>query len=275
MKRLSNTDLESPWLRLLLYGIPGSTKTRTAATAALDERTSPALALVAAGNPVSLLDYAEMPDLIEMEKLIDYNDPYNWLLAGQPKEHPFCKNFNLRPPYKSVILDSITETQRMSFAVVTGNSNLGPGSIPTQVERQHFGKVLAQMVRLASMYYQLPLHVIMTSLERTEKDEMTGAVTVGPLLWGQSSVEVAGYAHIVGRLVHRARLDNKTQKEVGEANRLGIVEDAITDDTVSVALFRPSGKYAAKWQAGKGVPYMMNPTIAKILDCIESGRTTK
>jgi hypothetical protein len=229
--------------------------------------------LIAAGNPVSIRNYAKLPVMIEMEELIDFNDPYNWILAGQPLNHPFATKFGLKTQFKSVILDGLTEVQRMSFSVVAGYKNVGPGSIPTGIERQHFGRVLAQMTRLADLYFQLPIHVIMTSLERTEKDEATGTVSYGPLLWGQSSGEVAGYAHLVGRLVHRARLDARTQKEIADAKQLGIVEDAIGTDTVSVALFRPSGKYAAKWQDGIGVPFMVDPTITKILDVVEADRT--
>lgn len=238
----------------------------------MDPRTSPALMLIAAGNPVSIRNYPKLPTMLEMEELADFNDPYNWILAGQPLNHPFALKFGLKNPYKSIILDGLTETQRMSFAVVAGYKNVGPGSIPAGIERQHFGRVLAQMTRLADLYFQLPIHVIMTSLERDQKDEATGVISYGPLLWGQSSGEVAGYAHIVGRLVHRARLDNKITKEIADAKQLGIVEDAIGQDTTSVALFRPSGKYAAKWQDGLGVPFMVDPTITKILDVMEADK---
>lgn len=264
----TQNDLDSPFLRLMFYGQPGSTKTRTAATAALDPRTSPALMLSAKGNPASIRDYTKKPDIIIMEELKDLNEPYNFIAAGQPANHPYVQQFKLHPPYKCIIVDGGTEIQRLSFGVVTGNQKVGPGTIPSQVEIQDFNKVLAQMVRFASLYFDLPIHVIVTTLEKSHTSD-TGVTTISPLLWGQSCEEVPGYATIVGRLVHRAKLDNKTQTEMKDARQLGIVEDVIDQDTVSVALFKPSGKYQAKWQVSKGVPFMVSPTITKILDQIE------
>ena len=250
------------YLKLLLYGLPGSLKTRTSATAAWDERSSPSLMLEAGGNPISLSDYEKRPDIIHMETLEDFNLPYNWLAAGQNPDDPFCKKFGLQPPYKSLIIDSITETQRMSFNTVTGSTNVGPGSFSQRVQRQHFGQVLSQMINLAKLFYALPMHVILTSLEKANKDEITGSITYAPLLWGQSDTEVGGYAYAVGRMCHRAALPAKTIK---------IVEDASEGEITAVALFKPSGKYVAKDQYGKFGDYMVDPSIPKMLDLIYGG----
>lgn len=250
---------KEPYLRVLLYGVPGSTKTRTAATAALDERTAPALMLNAAGNPISLRDYASLPDIINIEELSDVNAPYDWILKGQPEKHPFCRQFDLNPPYKTLIVDQLTDVQRMSFAQVTGNKALAPGSHPARTERQHFGSVLGQMVNFAKLYYSLPLHVIMTCLEKKTVNDATGAVTYSPLLWGQSDVEVPGYAYIVARLVHRSNIKGRALK---------MMEDA-DENTTAVAFFVPSGTFLAKDQYGALGPWMVDPSIGKMVDLIE------
>ncbi len=249
------------FLKVLLYGQPGSTKTRTAATAALDSRMAPVLMLEQGGNPLSIRDYPQLPDIIHVEHLEEYNPFYEWLAAGQPADHYVAKRFELKPPYRTLIIDSITEVQRFSFRLVTGNSKTGPGTIPQSTEIQHFNKVLGQMVTFANLFFSLPMHVILTSLEREDRDEATGTIMYKPLLWGQSGSEVAGYAYLVARLVHRAKLQGK---------ELRMVEDAITDDTVSVALFRPSGKYVAKDQYGCMGAYMADPTMTKMLDLLEA-----
>jgi hypothetical protein len=266
MARRSNIFEGDNRLKLLLYGQAGSTKTRTSATAAMDPRTSPALMLEQAGNPISLRDFKTLPDIIHISQLEDYNPFYEWLAAGQPIEHPVVKAFDLHPPYKSLIIDGITEVQRYSFQIVTGSRNVGPGSFPASTEIQHFNKVLGQMVNFARLFFSLPMHVIMTSLEKEDKDETTGLISYKPLLWGQSSGEVCGYAFVVARLVHRAKLEKGVLKAM---------EDSITDETVSVALFRPSGKYVAKDQMGMGVPFMADPTITKMLDLIEKANPPK
>lgn len=260
MKRV-NFD-EELYLRLLLYGMPGSTKTRTACTAALDDRSYPCLHLNAKGNVLSIREYERKPDVIDMETMKDFNDPYNWLVRGQPEDHPFALKYELNPPYKCVIIDSITETQRMSFNDQVGH--VGPGDMPSRVNRQHFGNTLSQMINLSKLYFSLPkIHVIMTSLERRDLNEATGAIDSSPLLWGQSNSEVGGYAYAVGRMIHRASLPTH-QLKVLEA----VADKEEGTEFVSVALWRPSGSYVAKDQYGVLGEYMINPTITKILDAI-------
>lgn len=252
-------EFDMQYLKILLYGQAGSTKTRTAGTAALDDRLAPVLMLEQGGNPLSLRKYPKRPDIIHIDKLEEYNPFYAWLSSGQPKDDPVVKLFDLHPPYRTLVIDSITEVQRYSFGTVTGNVRAGPGTIPAQVERQHFNKVLGQMTTFARLFFELPMHVILTSLEREDKDETTGLISYKPLIWGQSAGEVAGYAYLVARLVHRAKLQGKD---------LRLVEDGITDETVSVALFTPTGKYVAKDQYGCMGPYMADPTIPKMLDLL-------
>lgn len=256
------------YLKILFYGQPGSTKTRTSATAAADPRTSPCLMLEAAGNPHSIRDYDQKPDVITMESLTDYNEPYNWLAAGQRKDHPFVQKFQLNPPYKSLIVDGLTEIQRMSFNLQTGSTKIGPGSFPGKVQIQHFGTVLAQMINFTKLYFSLPMHVIITSLERQDKDDLTGSIKYCPYLWGQSKTEVGGYAYIVARLTHVAILTNENKKF------LKAIENTTDGNVTSVALFKPTGKYDAKDQygmrdeSGNLIDFMVNPSITKMLDAI-------
>jgi hypothetical protein len=142
---------------------------------------------------------------------------------------------------------------------------VGPGSFPAKVERQHFYNTLGQMVNLASLFFSLPMNVIMTALEEDKKDEQTGTIHYGPLLWGQSDKEVGAYAYIVARMIHRAALTDQVTKKL-----LAETEDSIDKEIVSVALFTPSGKYQAKdqWSGGKLGDFMVNPTVTKMLDAI-------
>lgn len=260
MKRVDPT--ENPYLRILFYGVPGSTKTRTSLSAALDDRTFPCLVLEAGGNPLSIRDYERKPDIIRMEDLADYNIPFDWLYRGQPENDPFCIENELRPPYKCLVIDSITEVQRLSFEAQKGR--VLPGSFPEKNTRQHFYNTLGQMVNFAKLFYSLPMHVVMTALESRDKNEATGTINYSPLLWGQSSTEVGGYAYVVSRLVHRASM-NRVQLEVLE-DPSQLKEG---EEVNSVALFLPSGTYIAKDQYGVLGDWMVNPTMTKILDAIE------
>lgn len=249
-----------PFLKALFYGLPGSTKTRTAMSAALDERCGRVLALDIGGNPVSFMDYAVKPDIIQIDAMADLNPVYDWLSKGQPVDHKLVNYMELTPPYNSVIVDGVTDLQRLSFEVVTGNKDRLIGDVPTKLERQHYGAVLAQMTTFARRMYQLPMHVIMTAIEADTVDEATGATTYRPLLLGQSSKEVAGYALLVARLMHISRMDNKIKAQVDKGD--------IHHETVSAAIFRADRTWIAKDQYG-GLPnIMIDPTITKILDAI-------
>jgi len=248
-----------------LYGDPGSTKTRTAATAAMDPRTAPALMIDIGGNPISIRDYKERPDVISIDALTDLNLIYAWIKGGQSVEAMFTQagkptNFveamQLHPPYKTLIIDGVTDLQRFSFGQVTGNDATGPGDLPNETKRPHFNAVLGQMVKIARLFYDLPMHVIMTALEHSDKDATTELITYRPLLLGQSASEVAGYAYVVGRMVHRTKV----------ADKIGISEDSIGKTATSIALFKPSGKYVAKDQTGRLGAYMIDPTMTKIMD---------
>lgn len=263
-RRVQRVDLKSPYARILLYGQPGSGKTRCVGSASLDERTSPCLMLDSGGNPVSIRDYDPLPDIVTIEKLEEYNPIYEWLAAGQPADSPVVTKLELSPPYKSLVIDSITETQRMSFKTVIGTTKAGPGTIAASAEIQHFNKVLGQMVTFANLFFSLQMHVFMTSLERENQDQMTGAITYKPLLWGQSAGEVPGYAYSVGRMIHRAKMDNR------EKRATQITEDP-NEDVTAVAFFMPSGKFMAKDQTGSLPPFMFDPTVTKILDMIMAG----
>lgn len=262
---MRKSDLTQPYVKMLLYGVPGSYKTRTASSAALDPRSGPVLQLNVGGNPASISDYPQKPDVFDIESLTDFNQVYDWLAKGQPEGHLFVQNTGVKPGYKTVIVDTLTDVQRMSFNKVIGVA-AEPGTIPKNSELQHFNSVLGHMVNFNKLFSSLPMHVIVTAQERTDKDEQTGGTMQAPFIWGQSMVEVCGYYYIVGRMVHRANMGT---------GMLKVLEDATGGQKFThVMLLQPSGKYVAKDQYGKLGPFIAAPTMTRILDLIY-GEATK
>jgi hypothetical protein len=255
-------------LRVLFYGIPGSTKTRTACTACDDPRTAPVLLLEMAANIISIRDYKNQPDVIHIDSMEDFNGIYTWLKAGQPADSEFCKSMDLRPPYRTLIIDQLTDLQRMVANKATGNLSTfeKAGVMPEAAQIQHFGQILNYMVKFTILFYGLPMHVIVNCQERQDKDETTGGIMAMPFLWGQSSTEVGSYAFLVSRLVHRNVVSNIATMKLA----IGEMPESAT----SVALLRPSGKYVAKDQYGMRNPkgellsFMVDPSIPKMLDLI-------
>lgn len=250
---------EERYLKVLAYGSPGSTKTRTAASAALDERSSPALMLDVGGNPLSIRDYRETPDIVEITDLNDFNIIYDYLSKGMPETHALAQS-GLRTDYKTVIIDGITDTQRLSFAKITGNSAAGPGDMQAPTQIQHHGTVLAQLTTLSRVFYKLPMHVIVTALEH-EKQDNEGRLYFRPMLSGQTEGAVGAYAYAIGRFMHKGRIDAKLAKVLADRN--------ITVET-SIAFFNPTTRAVAKDQHGFGVPYIVDPTVTKMLDLMEA-----
>lgn len=252
-------------LKVLAYGVAGSAKTSFCASAQQDPRTAPALLIDVGGNSLSLrrLPQDQRPTTLMVSELSDLNLIYDYFAAGQKPNHPFLKATNLpHTVFKTLIFDGVTGLQRLSFEKVSGVQTKGPGDIPNQIERQHFNIVLAHMTRFASLFFSLPVHVLVTALERELEDTATGRISYGPMLLGQSAGEVAGYAYIVMRMVHRLRLASETQKQAAD-KAVGPDQQA-----VSVGLLAPNPAYVAKDQHGVNKSFLANPTVTQILDAM-------
>lgn len=261
---MHKAPLTNPFLKAIFYGMPGSTKTRTAASSALDPRTQPTLMLDIGGNPASVRTYKPLPDVLTIDTLTDFNAVYTWLKNGQKTDAQIVKAFDLKPPYKTIVIDTITDVQRLAFNLATG-TKAEPGTVPVATERNHFNQVLGHMVNFARLYFSLEMNVIMTAQERVDKNEETGAQLAAPFIWGQSMVEVTSYALMVARLVHRARTNKSTILKALE----GATEVTDPKDIVAVAMFQPTGTYVAKDQYDACGMYMADPTVSKIMDAID------
>lgn len=263
MATLRKPDSQA-YLKILWYGQPGSTKTRTSYSAALVDKLYPALVLESGGNPESTFSYERLPHIVQLEQLKDLNDPYDWIVKGMKPAHKFAKQFDLTEPVKCVIIDGITDVQRMSFGQVTGNQRLGPGDIGSRVERQHFGSVLNQMTRMAKHYFSLNIHVMVTALEKHQTNQAGALIRIAPLIWGQSENEVSGYALVNARLVHNTNVSGAVKQYLKKTGQTIGKND-------SIAFFEPEGVIQAKDQYGRLPSYMTAPTMQKVYDAIYTG----
>jgi hypothetical protein len=251
--------------KALIYGQAGSGKTRLSATAELDERLAPALMLEAFGNPISLGDYPKIPDILTVEKMADFNPVYNWLAEGQKKDAQFAKDFDLKPPYKTVIVDGLTEVQRFVMNMIRNEEDLDPGKLVKLMDWPGFNRLLGTMLNWANHFVSLDMNVILTSLEKVESQKVYSK----PLLWGQSGNELCGYVHQVVRLTTQLAAPKVYLRD---PNDPVIVRGE--DKTNNVALFRETPTYYAKDQYGIPVEHMTDPTLGKILDLIERSSQT-
>lgn len=250
-------------LKILIYGQPGCGKTWLASSVVKDERFGRALMLESYGNPKSLdnADWDEKPDILSIEALEDYNDPYAWLSEGQDPKAKFAQEFGLKPPYKTIIIDGATEVQRFVMWKVTGNKNVKPGNLTTAMTRQNFGQLLGTMLNWAKYYLELNklgFHIILTGLEMNKQDE-SQLIRNMPLFWGQSGNEICGYAYMVIRLSTRLAVDPDLKAED---------KAVLSRDVFNIAQFVETKRTYAKDQYNTGLTHLIDPTMAKVADLI-------
>lgn len=243
-------------LKMLVYGQPGSGKTRLSASAALDPRLSPVLMLEAFGNPISISDYEKKPDIITLQEMKDFNAVYKWITEGQNPEATYAQKFDLNPPYETLIVDGLTEIQRFVIRTVQGGRRTKPGDLIGALGRQGFGQLLGTMLNWAIHFVGLDMNVILTSLEKKDQSP----TYYKPLLWGQSGGEICGYVYSVVRLVSGLAAPKRLMSHK---------EDPLTDETDNVAFFKDTVLYYAKDQYYLQTEHMIDPTLTKIVDLME------
>lgn len=246
----------------IIYGQPGSGKTTLMATACEDERFGRILDLDAFGNPQVLRKLAKRPDIVLMDALEDFNDPYNWLLEGQDPKSPYCKELKLTPPYTTVFVDGTTEVQRFIVNLITGAAKMDPGKMVGSLGRQGFGQLLGTMMNWSKHFIELSklgLNIFFTCLEADKKDEDQKS-HFEPLIWGQSGLELCGYVLLVGRLAVRLQVDRELK---------GLDEEVLKKSTYNVLQLLSTATTYAKDQYACGTTHIVNPTMSGIMDLIE------
>jgi len=254
---------EAEKLKLMLYGQPGSGKTTIAGTAASCGSLGNVLMLESFGNPIALRRLVKMglaiPDVITIEDIVDFNEPYEWLVKGQDPKNDYVKRFDLNPPYDTLIIDGMTEVQRFVIRKVLGGKNIKPGDLSPKLQRQGFGQVLATMLNWAVHFVKLDMNLILTTLEA--KTVVQNEPTYySPLMWGQAGTEIAGMFYTVGRVIPMLKAPKKL---------MTATTDKMTSKTHSVMLVHETVNYYGKDQHGMNIQHMCDPTMAKIMDLIE------
>ena len=270
-KRINLEDRRK--VKALLYGLPGAGKTRLACSAALVGAMSPVLYLHASGNPESIIEYENYPDMIEVEDLEDVNAPYAWLHMGQPLDHPFPKMFGLdhggENPYKTVIVDQITDIQEIAFRKLLRQGQVSerlPGSFFRKREWDDYNKVLYQGMEFAELFYGLNMHVIMCAWEKAiDKDKYPGSAAIMPMLEGRGTVGVPGKANLVGRIQPVQMVNPGLLEAVNkDLDRRGY--ESIEHNIV---FWRSNKQYLAKNQLSQALgSYMADPTMGEIWELL-------
>lgn len=237
-----------PFANVLVYGESGVGKTVFASTAP-----RPILWLESEGGTNSIADPSGI-DIARVTALETYREAVRYLRANPDT-------------YQTVVLDSFSETQAqilkeiMQAAVKEDHTGERDEFSPLFQEYQRLTGVTREIARA---FRDIPMHTVITALERSDKDEMTGRTKVRPKLTPAVADELPGFMDAVGYMY----MATKAKGEVGEG---GAVGEATEDEPVIVRnmLLKPTGKYTAKIRAKADTTppdVLRNPTFSDLLD---------
>jgi hypothetical protein len=241
-------------INMLIYGAPGVGKTHLAATADLVPAMRPVLYLNIEGGDMTLRHVA--PDIRKV--------PDKGSLSWPQLEHVYetlrqqCYNPDTIQPSdfvpRTIILDTLTELQKMNMAQVMAQLIMAEPEKnwdPDIPDVRRWGKNIEQIRKWVRRYRDLPLNVIMTCHEMTDKDSMTGLTSYRPQLSGKLSNEVAGFFDVVTYLY--VKTEGDPPKPVRKL-LTGAIEG-----------------YVAKDRSGNMPQVIADPTMAQIYNYITEG----
>lgn len=225
-------------MKFAVHAPPGAGKTTLLGTAQDDARTFPMAFLNFEAGEQSLagLDI----DVFDIRDSKDYED------ALRDLRHP-------EAPWKSVGVDSITETQVGALLEILGNDTVNRAD-PDQLAQQDWGIVLTRMRRIVRQYVKmLPMHVFMTALTKEVVIPRIGSAKA-PALQGQFADEFPGIPDVVAYLAIED-ITGDDGKPTGEVQRVLLLHDY------------PKFSVKARSPWGQTVPSeIVDPTITKLLD---------
>jgi len=225
------------YLNLLIYGHPGAGKTYLAGTAQDHEMTSPVLVLDVEGGTVTLRKRTGI-DVIQVRSPQHMKEIHDSLRTDN------------NGYYKTVVIDSITELQKLDMREVMREMlQKRPDRDPDVPDKREWGISGEHIRRIIRAYRDLEMNTIFTALMVDYKDDKSGQVTFSPSLPGKLRNEVPGFIDIVGYL--------HVTVQGEEINR--------------ILQLQPTQKVMAKDRTASLGATLVNTTIPEMWDIIHNG----
>lgn len=227
---------QPPYINMMIYGNSGTGKTVLAGSADMVPDLRKVLILDVEGGTYSLRNspYSNV-DVIRITKWNEIELIYNQLYTGAHE-------------YNTVIIDSLTELQKVSMEGILNDVNNGMYLTSEIPQIQEWNINIEQVRKVVRRFRDLPLNTIFTALVNSEKNQTKGYITNKPMLSGKVKDEVAAFLDIVAFY---------TVKEV-EGKSVRVLQTASTETTV------------AKDRSSKLPAIIEDPTMEKIFNYLNS-----
>jgi phage nucleotide-binding protein len=218
---------QDPSANILIYGESGAGKTTLSGSADAVPEMRKVLVLDIEGGILSLKDRYPNVESVRIKSWSKLQEVYDHLYAG---DHG----------YKTIILDSLTEAQKMSMDTVMRKLVEAHEERDADVPGiREWNINIEQTRKFVRALRDLPLTTIFTALAKQDKNQKTGVTKTKPSLSGKVADEIAGFLDIVSYLYtkevdgeqKRVLLCGATQDHIAK-DRTGKLEQLIVEPTM-------------------------------------------
>lgn len=252
--QIGNLQIEKPdqieWINFIIYGDSGAGKTTLAASACAVEEMCPVLLVDAEAGTLSIRNKYPEIDVIRLSHYGELVQIRDAIQKGTV-------------PYKTVILDSITEMSKIGMddimvrAVHTAHQK-GETRDPDLPGIGEWGKSSNQVRKLVRAFKLLPIHFITTALAQVDTSKPSKVVTK-PALSGKLATELPGQ---FDEVFYMYKKDDKIPDS----------EEVITNRYILTDAYNNT---FAKDRSTNLPQVLKNPTMQNIFDIITSDNSTE
>lgn len=199
MDSVTSVQENIDYFKCLLYGVPGSGKTKLACEA------PNALLLDTEHGSRTLKNHPELSGVkvLKIKSVKDLSDVF-WEL----KDGGF-------PEYKTVIVDTLSELQKRALdEALKKNSATNPKLDPYVPAGTDYQRNTEQIRRLVMSYRDLDRNIIFTAHEVEEKDDSDGIIKVRPALTPKVNQTVYGLMDLIGYLTITFNAEGKAERKL-------------------------------------------------------------
>lgn len=225
------------YLNIMIYGNPGAGKTHLCGTAEDHPMTKPILLFDVEGGTTTL----RKRDDISVVRVKNYAELWNPLAElSQMNEIPF----------RTVIVDSVTELQKMDIGNLMKIAAAENGNLDADVpDMKRWGKSGNRIRAVVRRLRDMNCNTVFTALAQTKRDT-DGTVSSMPDLPGKLAADIPGFIDVVGYLYVDTNDANEIERRL---------------------LTQPTSRYMAKDRTDTLGQVTINPTFPMLWDKITAG----